>query len=192
MIMSKSGIVFMAMSAGLCLAMSLSGCTSSSQSNPSSALSGNVASSTGTSGDELPGNSIEDDNQDNESPDTPEYDPADYPPEDGMALPDVDPEPESTFCQEYITYANAGGPYTLQEAGDQLPSFTQTDLDEYARLQSAAPADIKPTLDTMLRYGQEMNKGDFSHGVDYENLLNGPNGLVLYAISYCQLDMESI
>lgn len=105
-----------------------------------------------------------------------------------MELPDVQPDPVSDFCSVYTDYLDAGGPYSLQEAGDQLPPFTQSDLDAYAQLQTVAPADVKDMITTMLAYGQEMNKGDFSHGIDYENLLNGPGGLALYAISYCQID----
>jgi uncharacterized protein CbrC (UPF0167 family) len=105
-----------------------------------------------------------------------------------MTLPTVEPNVSSTFCQAYTEYLNAGGPYTLQEAGSDLPPFTKADLDAYAKLQATAPADIKSQVDKMAAYGAQMNKGDFTNGIEYENLLSGPGGLILYALVYCQLD----
>lgn len=105
-----------------------------------------------------------------------------------MHIPSVAPNPVSDFCSVYSAYLDAGGPYSLQEAGDQLPAFTQADIDAFTKLAASAPADIKDQVATMLVYGQQMQAGDFTHGIDYENLLDGPDGLALYVIPYCQID----
>ncbi|MCL2481873.1 MAG: hypothetical protein FWF43_00350 [Propionibacteriaceae bacterium] len=115
----------------------------------------------------------------------------DQDPDGDLVIPDVQPNVDSDFCHTYMAYLDTGGPYSLQEAGDQLPPFTQSDLDSYTQLAATAPDDIKAQVATMLTYGQEMSKGDFTHGIDYENLLDGPGGLTLYAIAYCQIDMGS-
>jgi hypothetical protein len=106
-----------------------------------------------------------------------------------MEMPNVQPAPAGDeFCQVYIDYVNAGGPYSIQESGDQLPPFTQADLDALVTLQSLAPAEVRAQLDLMVQYGREMFQGDFTHGIEYDNLVSGPGGITLWAIPYCNMD----
>lgn len=131
--------------------------------------------------------------------DTPVVDPADpqgggdWPDDGGMTLPDVAPAPAGdTFCSAYMKYLNAGGPYTIMDSGDNLPVFTQADMDAYLALQASAPADIKAQIDTVVGYAKQLLVGDFTNAIEYENLMTGPKGLVLYAIVYCQVDTSII
>jgi len=111
------------------------------------------------------------------------------PTDGGVALPTVSPAPSGdAFCAAFNAYLNAGGPYDALESGG-TPPFTQADIDAYKALQASAPAAIKPTVDKLLAYGQEMNAGDYSHLADYETLLGSQSGLEAWTISYCNISL---
>ena len=119
-----------------------------------------------------------------------DFDPADYPAGGEMDLPSVDPaEDGDAFCAAFESVWNQDGFYSLQESGDQLPPFTQDHIDAYAELQAVAPAAIKPVVDQLLAYGREMNRGVFDNGIEYEDLLDGPDGFLWWAVAYCDIDL---
>ena len=177
----------------MALVVSLAGCTTATQPVDVSAGPTGVVSS-GSPTDDVPNDlptGIITENGTTVEPAPPDnFNPSDYPSEDGIPLPTVEPQPTISFCQVYTEYRALNGPYSIAEAGEKLPAFTDTDRDQYAKLQASAPDEIKSLVDRLVSYGQEMHSGNFNHAVDYENLLSGPGGLIPFVVALCGQDAE--